>query len=86
MAQPILPNGVNAVGIVAMVVFFFCWIGAALSFFTLRKNSINSDDPLAVWKEPEARKRFLRFFLFCLAGLLCGGVAFAFGGWPVNYE
>lgn len=86
MTQPILPEGVNAIGIAAIVAFFLCWIGAVLSFFAFRKQTTKSDDPFAVWKEPEGRQRFLRFFLFCFAGLLCGVIAFAFGGWPTGYE
>ena len=85
MQQPILPESVNAIGIAAGIAFVFCWLGAGVSALAALRHQRDAPKPISLWKDP-MRPFFLRFFLFCLAGVLCSIAAFAFGGWPTGYE
>ncbi len=84
----LFPGSVNAFGATMFAGFFLCWVGGVISFFIMQRagDARYFDGGLGVWKVPEARARFLRFFLFCLAGIICGLAGFAFGGWPTGYE
>jgi H+/Cl- antiporter ClcA len=79
------PDGVNAFGATMFVAFLLCSIGAGISGVIMKR----AGDPEyfnGKTMTPEARGRFLRFFMFCLAGVLCGLAGFAFGGWPTDQQ
>ncbi|UPT62438.1 MAG: hypothetical protein M0D54_19090 [Hyphomonadaceae bacterium JAD_PAG50586_4] len=86
MAQPIFPDGVNAMGVAAVIAFLGCWIGAAFSALAMHRAGDMQyfDGSLNIWKHSEPRKRFLRVFASCAGGLLCALAAFTFGGWPTG--
>ena len=85
MSQELFPAGVNTVGIAAFIAFLLCWLAGAISAIAGLRVQKSNPEPMSLWKAP-MRKHFLRFLFFATAGLLCMGVAFAFGGWPTGYE
>lgn len=81
MQQPQLPDGVNAIGIIAVLAFVFWGVAAAASAIALLRSGAASD-PSALWRSPQ----FVRFVAFCAAGVICVAIALVFGGWPTGYE
>lgn len=82
----LFPEGVNAVGVVAICAFFVCLLAGALAFVPFAQHLKTADpkSPLSVWKKPEVRRSFARFAAVWIAAMVCIAVAITVGGWPVN--
>lgn len=77
----------NSVGVGAVVIFLIGWLGAAASFFAFdlpRLIKAYPNQPFWVWRDADARRRFLVFVGFCALGPLSALVGFLFGNWPTN--
>lgn len=74
----------NVIGVFAVAGFILGFVGAVVSWFLFKIHIllVAHEDPLWVWKDSQARWRFLTFVGSCafgvlsmLAGLLFGGLS-----------
>jgi hypothetical protein len=78
---------VNTIGAIAVGVYGGAAILAIACFFDYRLADLvkaHGQQPVWLWPDKRARRRFLIFVGLCALGPLSAAVGFLYGGWPTN--